>query len=342
MAKRRLRKRTSLPFLALGLGLLVYLLSKVGLRAVLDQLALIGWGVVPLLSISFVWKSINVLAWSLTFPPDEARPGFWSLFRVSLAGDVVNNLLPSANLGGEMAKPYLLRSQIPMRVTFSTVIAHKTVELLAGLIMVSVGAGVAFLRLPLDRPTRLATVAALAAGAALLALFSTAQRKRPISRLVVLLERLGLRRLSLDAKREAAAGVDDSLITLYGENRPRLFACLGLRITSQVLGVFETYLILRLMGIEVSLSTALIIFALPVIVNAALFFMPGGIGTSEATHTYLGHLLNLGSAAGLSVALIKRFRRWFWVAIGALLLSPDIRRAILRGDREEARENSTG
>jgi hypothetical protein len=58
--------------------------------------------------------------------------------------------------------------------------------------------------------------------------------------------------------------------------------------------------------------------------DTALFFVPANIGTSEAGHTYISLLLKLGPAVGLSVAIIKRFRRLFWMGVGIILLYPQI------------------
>lgn len=95
-----------------------------------------------------------MLSWIVTLPVGMSHPGFWSLFRANLAGDVLNNLIPSAGIGGEFAKPYLLR--MPMTACWSGVIANKTVEILSGVLFVAAGTFVAVDGLPLDSSTRTA------------------------------------------------------------------------------------------------------------------------------------------------------------------------------------------
>jgi uncharacterized protein (TIRG00374 family) len=318
-----------------GLGLLLVglLVWHVGVQAVATHLLLLGWGMLAVLCVSFAWKCSGTFAWILAFPPNVARPGFWRLFSVSLAGDVVNSILPTANLGGEVAKPYLLRSEIPASASFPSVVAHKTMELVSGLVFAAFGAGMAILVLPMGDRLRLGLAIAIGVGGVAIGLLCLAQRRNPCSMAFRVLRRLRVFRRYLDRYADQADRVDAGLSAFYSKHRSRFWGCLGLRLGSWVLGTFEAYLILRLMDAGTGLETALLLVALPLMIDTAFFFVPANLGTSEAGHTYVSVLLALNPAVGLSLALVKRFRRLFWIAVGLVLLHTQFGRAGLKPER---------
>ena len=311
-------------YLLLGGCLLWGVVWKLGVQNVMDRMAMMGWGILPVLCVSLAWKCSNTAAWRLAFPPDTDVPGFWRLFRVNLAGDVVNNLVPTGNLGGELAKPYLLRGQVPVSRTLSSVVANKTMEVLSGFVFVALGVGGALLSLPLDGRIQIGLAAAVLLGGTGIVLVCLVQRRRPLSRLLDLFGRLGVRVRFLDRHRAAIQRVEAGLVAFYGCSRRRLITCLGMRLGSWVLGALETFLIMRLMGLDISPSAAFYVVALNVVIETVFFFVPGGLGTFEAGHAYLFFTMGLDPATGVSVALVKRFREVFWMGMGVALLYTQI------------------
>ena len=305
--------------LLLGALILGFLIWKVGIRDTLDHIALMGWSVFPVLCISGIWKCTNTAAWMLAFPPESNRPGFWRIFKVYIAADCVNTVLPAANVGGELAKSYLLMPDMPVSESASSVVANKTVEALSGVIFAATGVGIALLSLPMEGQVRTGfAVAVLVIGSGS-ALAYLVQRRRPLTRLLDLLIRLGLWRRHLEQRRDSVARMDDNLSAFYGTHRWRFPGCFVLHLVSWALGALEIFLIVRLMGVDVTFTTAFLVSALAFVIKAAFFFVPANLGTFEAGHTYLFFLLGMDPALGLSVALIQRTRRLLWVGLGMVL-----------------------
>ena len=317
---RRMRWGIQILFLFLGCILLSFLCWQISLRSLIEHIHLVGWGALPVLCMSILWKACNTTAWILTFAPDAPRPGFWRLYSVNLAGDVVNNMLPTANLGGELAKPYLLRSWMPASQSASAVVANKTMEILTGMVFVTAGACTALLTLPLGDGFKTGFTVAISIGITATGLLCFVQGKRPFSRLLGMGMRLRPQSRRLGQLAEAAGRVDEGLSAFYSRHRYRFLGCLCLRLASWTLGMLETFLILRLMGAGVCLTTAFLLVALPLVIDTALFFVPANMGTSEAGHTYVAALLSLNPSLGLAVALVKRFRRLFWMGVGMTVL----------------------
>lgn len=322
------RKWIQFLFLALGLTLVGLLVRVVGIGNVWEHLARMGWRIAPIFLISAIWKAINTLAWVQAFPKDVPLPPFYRLYSVSLAGDVVNNLLPTANLGGELTKPYLLWPWMPMSQSLPAVMANKTMEILSGLLFVAGGVAVGCLILPLRLGLRVVLIVAVILGAAGIISLCLLQRNQPLTRLMKRFERFQLFNRIATSSGDAIAKVDESLANFYSQNRRRFWICLALRFLTWVLGTLEAFLILRLMDVDVSALSAFLLVTLPLLVDSAFFFVPANVGTSEASQTYVAMLLALDPVVGLSLALVRRFRRIIWVGIGMVLLYGYVPRAL--------------
>jgi uncharacterized membrane protein YbhN (UPF0104 family) len=105
--------------------------------------------------------------------------GFGTLFRIRWAGESLNNVVPSAYLGGEAAKVYLLHKRgLPVVDGASSVIIGKTAQVLAEVIFIAFGAVAGSSILPGNSPARAGMFAITGAATALIGiLFWLQQRK---------------------------------------------------------------------------------------------------------------------------------------------------------------------
>ena len=114
--------------LILGLLLFCYLIYQIGLEALVQQLRRIGWWFLPILFISLAWFVCTSMAWKtiiLSFGYDVPLP---HLLRLKLISESINVVVPSANLGGEGARAYLLKRRVPGTIAVSSVILDKTLD----------------------------------------------------------------------------------------------------------------------------------------------------------------------------------------------------------------------
>ena len=161
--------------LCLGIGLLVWLLHGMELRPAWEAVAQIGWRIFVLIPVSLLWLFPNTIAWSFSFQAPGASVSFFRLLTARIAGESVNDLLPSGNLGGEPVKAMLLQPEVPLAEALSAVTVAKTTQTLAlGLFILG---GVALASRQAELPAGLAATAAgviamLGGGAAVLALGS--------------------------------------------------------------------------------------------------------------------------------------------------------------------------
>jgi putative membrane protein len=100
----------------------------------------------------------------------------------------------------------------------------------------------------------------------------------------------------------------DGAIGRLLQQRGRLLRALGWQLASYVLGSFETWYALRLLGHPVDASTAVAIEALSQAARHAGFMVPAGLGVQEAAVLLFGVLAGVGGEVALSLALVKRMR----------------------------------
>jgi uncharacterized protein (TIRG00374 family) len=317
---------------ALGLLLLGFLVGKIGLGKILQNLSVMGWSFGLVLLLAFGWHVTNSIAWSFAFPSDAFRPRLVSLFMSKLAGEAVSQLTPLANLGGEPLKAYLLRQQSPTSRGLASVVINKTAQVFTGLAFTALGLSLVIFNweLPQSAPLPVQVgLATLFTAAALLLLALWRQQRHMFSSLLGLVRRFGIRLEVIERRVAKAVRIDENISSFYRQNKPRFALVLGFHACGWMLGACETWIILRGLGQAVDFEIAFLLTSLTVIINSLFFFMPSNIGVLEGGQVFMFMTLGLDPAVGLSLGIVKRIRKIFWISIGWLLLT-HLSRALVR------------
>src|SRR5271156_4726448 len=115
--------------LLFGASTFLYLLWTFDPLRVWGHLVAFGWGFAVLLPFQIIDHTLNAAGWKLAFPPERSGgAAFWDLVRVRIAGDGVNYLTPSANIGGEFVRPGMLRGALPDDVKVTSVLIAKVTQ----------------------------------------------------------------------------------------------------------------------------------------------------------------------------------------------------------------------
>jgi len=313
----------------LGLLLLGYLIGLLGLAQILSNLAIMRWAFPLVLGLAGLWHLSNSLAWSYAFPPGAFRPSLASLFKAKLAGDAISQLTPLANLGGEPLKAYLLKYQAPASRSLASVVINKTAQILTGLVFAAFG--FALIALQWDLPYALPRSVQLGLGClltacALLCWVLYRKQRRLFSSLLALAHRLGISTDWIEGKVARAARTDTHIGQFYQRHKARFAAVLFFHGVGWFLGTCETYVILQALGVGIDFEVALLLTSLSLVINSLFFFMPSNIGVLEGGQVFLFLTLGLNPAAGLSLGIVKRMRKIFWISAGWICLSQMSRR----------------
>jgi hypothetical protein len=86
-------------------------------------------------------------------------------------------------------------------------------------------------------------------------------------------------------------------------------------------GAVEIYLTLRLMGLGVNFFAAGVFEAVNRAINIAFVFVPALVGVDEAGTGALVKASGFDFDYGVTLALIRKIRMFFWIGIGLVFLA---------------------
>src|SRR5262245_59283159 len=132
-----------------GLTLLGGMLWHVGLTGLRAGLQTLGLWLVPFFLLDTVSLLLHTAGWAACFPGPEHRVSLWRLCLVRMAGGAINQVTPTADLGGEVVKVVLLGSLLPRTQAMAAVIIDKTSIALAQIGYLNLGTVYAAGHLPL-------------------------------------------------------------------------------------------------------------------------------------------------------------------------------------------------
>jgi uncharacterized protein (TIRG00374 family) len=304
--------------LACGAALFAFLIISIGPATVVASFRLLSWRLVLLIVFPCViLKAFDVFAWRFAFPREPAP--FGSLLASLLAGQAVASTTPAGMLGGNAVMAWMLRDRVSLRQSLSSLIIVQTTSTASqGLFLLL---GILLARWSFSSSLPLVRIMELLLFLEVIGVigFVALQMWGMMAGGHGLLGRLGFSGSS--GSREAARDVDQALVAFYRRQPRRLVLSLTCNFLGWITRAGETWLILYLLGAEVSVAMALIIEAFATGISFATFFLPMDIGVEEggAVATFLA--LGMKGATGLSFSLVRRVREVAWVAVGLLLLA---------------------
>ncbi len=306
-----------LVLLVVGLSVVAYLVHQIGPGVVWNALRSLSWRllVVCVFPISVV-VVIDTLAWRFTFlRPPGALP---HLLGVRLAGEAVNLGTPTASVGGEPVKAYLLRPRVPLREGLASVIVDKTATVTALVVFLGMGLVVGARLLPLASPLMVTMVVLLGIEIVCVAGFVVVQLAGVLGIGGRLLAKFKLAPARGQAMLE---GMDETLRRLYFGHRGRLLVSGLGHLLGFALGTLEIYLIVRFLDVPISLPAAFAIGAFSSAVKFFSFMIPASLGALEGGNMAIFAAFGLGGAVGLTYTLVRRLREIVWITFGFSLLS---------------------
>jgi uncharacterized protein (TIRG00374 family) len=302
-----------------GLALLVFLVVHAGPRALLENVRMIGWGLVLVIGLGGLSHVLKTWAWRLTLP-SRTRYSFSRMFGLRLVSEAIGQLGVPGMVAGEATRVSLLGSETSLASRILSVTLDRGLFIACGAIVVLCGTALGVLALPLSNTVRIYT--ALLALAVLGCLCVT-----------VLAIRKGWPLLSgparalggmpwvgpwIQSKEELVASVEEKLLQFHRE-RPRAFrGSAALNLGCHVLAITEVYLILLFMGRSITFTNALILESLTKLINVIGSLTPGNVGVYEGGTMVIASFFALSGSVGLTLGLCRRVRALFWAVAGGV------------------------
>ncbi len=310
-------RTTRFVLLALGIALSGVLWWRIGLGDVVSAFAALSWRLLLLVTVpASLMVTCDTLGWRFAFRRD--RVPFRTLLSARLAGEAINLTTPTAAVGGEAVKAWLLRPYLPLTEGLPSVVIAKTTITIGQALFLLIGTLVAWAIVPAGSVLLESMLWLLALECVGVAGFVAVQATGATGAIGRVLERLGVRE-SAD-RPSVLHGVDAAFRHFYRHEPRRLGLSIGWHLAGWTLGILESYLILRALGLSVSLGTATVIDAFGSGIGFAAFLVPARLGAQEAGDVAIFTALGFGASTGLTFALVRRLREALWAGIGFLAL----------------------
>jgi putative ABC transport system permease protein len=313
----------TLAFL-LGLGLLIFVINRVGVQPLFDALLRIGFGFFVILGLSGLRHFLRTIAMRAAVPAEHRRITFRQAFAARLGGEAISFLTFTGPLLGEATKVALLRKRVPLTYGVPALVVDNLLYNLSVVFFVLSGACVMLLRYPLPQSVYLVLVA-IALVAALGILIAIIAAKRRVMLLTWVIDRLAQLRLSpkvILKRRQHIYHLESKVYDFYKHHPGVFFLMIACNLLAHASSVLEVYLALKMLGFQPQWAQAYIIESLTKVINFVFAFVPGTIGVYEGgTEVILQKGLGFTPAAGLALALVRKAAIVCWTSIGLLVLT---------------------
>ncbi|NTU53891.1 MAG: flippase-like domain-containing protein [Chlorobiaceae bacterium] len=313
-----------------GIALIIYLFSKIDLTG---SVRLIGsMGVVSLLILLpyLLLHLLETAAWKWLIPKENGKISYYGLLKIQLVSETVSMTLPAGVAVGEPLRPWLCRRFlfIPVPDGVASVAVRKLLLGATQGLYTILGALAGFGMLQsvstqvvgfdgLGIIMMLAGTVMMFAFILMLVLMTNGKSALKMHRLLMKVPFAKVREWLLRRK-EGFAETDRKLQRVMSGGVVSLLPVIVTYVFAWMMLALESYLILKLLGLEVTFTQVLAFDTALTMLRVLFFFIPSGLGIQDLG--YLAFFQALGFpdylAYGGAFVLLRRLKEVIWYSIG--------------------------
>ena len=312
-------KKLQTALLALGIVFLAVLLARVGVRELWHELALLGWGLIPLILGEGVAEMIHTLGWRQCLSGPLRSLSWWTLFRIRMAGYAINFLTPTAALGGEVTKGALLASHHRGPEAASGVLIGKLCFALAHLIFVGLGALLILWRVQVPGPLWVAMAFSGIFLGCSLAIFFLLQKHGKLGGIVRWLAGRKFGGKMFHHAANELTAVDQTMKRFYQERPWGLTSAITWHLAGYSVGIAQTWLFFHLLHQDTTWIVAASIWFLGMWFDLLTFAVPQNLGSLEGTRILILKAFGYTSVMGMTYGFALRLAMIFWSCFGLVI-----------------------
>ena len=317
------RRKLKLLMLLVCVALFVLLIVKTGPAVIAARIYDVGAGFLILILISGIRHLLRTAAWYNAIERQERKIRFWDLLGIRIAGEAITDLTFLGPLLGEAVKGVTLSKHVAAEHSASSLVVENLAYAFSvGLLVVS-GLLLFLSEYPLPPSVRVGGLVALGAlflAGSLIGLI-VKTRYRVVSRILDRLKRLDIRWLErFHDQREKVILFEENVYSFWHAHKASSALILFLELLSIFSGVIEAWIILSLTVHRTSLFAAFMVETVNRVVNLFFSFVPMRIGVDEGGAALVLKTVGFGAVEGVSLAIIRKIRTLFWVAVGLVMV----------------------
>jgi glycosyltransferase 2 family protein len=315
-----MKRHYQIGLLLAGVAVTGWILWTVGLAALASNLSMIGAWVLVFIALFAFAQLAFMVGWWVLMDSEVRACGFLKLFGIYLAGDTINYVVPSGNLGGEPVKAYLLQEELGFGRALTSIVIHKHAELVAQWILLVGGLAICLTYFQLPNLMIVANTVIVGGLGGSLLLMTWILKSGTISPM--------LRRLAdwrplasfLQARQTAADTLATGIRAFYEDQWRWFLVATGWCFIGYCGGLLETYLVLWILSPAEGWRTAVAIETMVMAFNMLFVFVPARLGSAEGVRAGVFLLVGLPAAEGVAYGVIRRARELAWLLPGLVVL----------------------
>jgi putative membrane protein len=317
-----MRRALKAALLLAGLAWFGWLLYRAGPAEVIEVLRQLRWSALLVFLPYALVYLFDTLGWRLAFDSQIARRvSLWRLGRVRWAGEAVNNLLPTGTVGGEALKVLLLkRAGVSGWLATAAAVNSKTMQVVAQVVFLGLGAGVGCTALPVGSKLRTAMLWIAGLSGLAIGMLFWLQRRGFSATLV----RCASVWPALDRRLQPKAGhwreLDGQITAFYRQHRGRFALGTAVFLAGWLCDALELYVAALLLGWPIGFGEAIAIESFISVAKALGMFVPAAIGVQESGVMLLFRAFGLSAPQALAYALLRRGRELLYALAGLACL----------------------
>ncbi|HON78849.1 MAG TPA: lysylphosphatidylglycerol synthase transmembrane domain-containing protein [Spirochaetota bacterium] len=320
-------KKSKFIFLIVGIIILLVLfrtfqketieyIKKLGLEFWIWQF----WLIVMIFFFNHIFLTYG---WRVLINKPMKKPYFLKLVLARIAGDSTSAINSLGAVAGEPLKALFIKELLPFKSGLASVVLDRTIHTIANLLLILTGIIISLFILNIPVYVTLLTLLLFLVILFLMCAVLVKQRDGFVEFFINKIPG-GLRNRFLNESRiNKIRTLDEEIGFIFSsrENLRHFYVSLTVHYVSVLIsGFLEIFLIIKFIGIDISVSHGLFVYIFGLFLTSAIFFMPANLGTSEGSYSLALKLLGYDPALGLSVGIIRRLRSFVWSAIGMCIL----------------------
>lgn len=305
--------------LLLGIGLLAYLVYRLGPGQMLSLLLQIGWHFAALAALHAVYQAVRSAALSRCLL--GIRVPYLEVLWIRISGEAVRVLTSTGPLLAEPAKAWLLKKKgLELREAFASTLAEILFYNLSAAMLSIAGFVALALEFPLEPAIRGFAwgMILLLSGVLGVAVAAFARRFYVFHFSLNQLARLPRLSKKVAPHLERVRQMEDLLFRLVYDRPVRFWTVVGLELAAHVLLILEVYWVLGVLGGLPPLIYPLLIETASKFISLAFVFVPMQLGVAEGAYAFIVSILGLPAAIGVTLSLVRRLRSLLVSVVGLL------------------------
>jgi hypothetical protein len=307
----------------LGVFTLGFMIYKLGVTDILDNIGKTGGWFVPIIGSWLVIYIFNALAFRQIIQEQEIPQSdlpFLTVLRLTVTGYAINYITPFVALGGEPYRIMELKKFVGIHKATSSVLLYGMMHVFSHIIFWLLSIFLIVAVIPLDNTLLAGCGIAFILGILIASWFLRIYKKGFTVNTFKLLQKVPFVKKRAAAflaeKSESLHEIDDQIRILYAQRKSRFFLSLWYEIVARLFTCAEIYFTAVAIGLDMSITEALIISSASSLFANIIFFFPMQLGVREGGLALALKSVGLPAETGIFIGIIMRIREIVWIIIG--------------------------